>query len=474
MYKQAPDRTIEETFKHCIAEVKRNVEPLGVKVWFKYLGNCSVVMLYTTKQRPLGSDPVVIFGQFPEKGAKKAKGEGYFLYHRDTFLVDFNGKSDQQILSQTTKMFPNIQNLKRAPETSEPERLKRAKPAKFVKTAEDATQQIIEMGVQEMMLEVMLEVTALATKTVILQEQAEEEKNESFNTKSAQPILYDCSSLSCDTAPETDVSLSVQPHCCLVLDNVVSPDTYVVDFVRGFSSPEFSPTLLMNLNSEQSFEPDSPFEPRQLFYSPQQLAPVSFSAVESGYPNYETPNSVSYQPHQFSIPQHFSDCWQQQFPPQIPTFVHEPSQMQLQSQPEPTTIQSTSTLNPLLRFADYQRRHALKKVWGERNCEKKTLPSGNKGKPPKKVNVSVTTIQAPEFKHRKPCALFELVFKAKGEVCPSMMIQHVTEKSQYLCEVCRVILHDTCHTLYHQYVAEEKLDLKLCTQVFIPPPPKHA
>ena len=130
----------------------------------------------TQKQRPLGSDPVVIFGQFPEKGAKKAKGEGYFLYHRDTFLGDFNGKSDQQILSQTTKMFPNIQNLKRVPETSEPERLKRAKPAKFVKTAEDATQQIIEMGVQEMMLEVMLEVTALATKTVILQEQAEEEK----------------------------------------------------------------------------------------------------------------------------------------------------------------------------------------------------------------------------------------------------------------------------------------------------------
>ena len=45
-----------------------------------------------------------------------------------------------------------------------------------MKTAEDATQQIIEMGGQEIMLEVMLEVTALGTKTVILQEQAEEEK----------------------------------------------------------------------------------------------------------------------------------------------------------------------------------------------------------------------------------------------------------------------------------------------------------
>ena len=116
----------------------------------------------------------------------------------------------------------------------------------------------------------------------------------------------------------------------------------------------------------------------------------------------------------------------------------------------------------------------LKKVWGERNCEKKTLPYGNKGKPPKKVNVPVTTIQAPEFKHLKPCALYELVFKAKGEVCPSMMIQDVTEKPQYLCEVYRVTRHDNCHTLYHQYVIKEKLDLKLFMQVFIPPPPKHA
>ena len=49
-------------------------------------------MLYTTKQHPFGADPIVIFGQFPEKGAKKAKGQGYVLYHRDTFLGDFNEK----------------------------------------------------------------------------------------------------------------------------------------------------------------------------------------------------------------------------------------------------------------------------------------------------------------------------------------------------------------------------------------------
>ena len=121
MSKQAEGRTIEETFKHCLTVVKRNVEPLGVKVWSKYLGNCSVVMLYTTKQCSFGADPVVIFGQFPEKGAKKAKGEGYVLYHRDTFLGDFNGKSDQQILNQTSKMFGNIQNFKRGAENCEPD-----------------------------------------------------------------------------------------------------------------------------------------------------------------------------------------------------------------------------------------------------------------------------------------------------------------------------------------------------------------
>ena len=126
-------------------------------------------MLYTTKQRPLGADPIVIFGQFPEKGAKKAKGEGYVLYHRDTFLGDFNGKSHQQILNQTSKMFGNIQNFKWVAENCEPvERLKRAKPTKFVKTPEDAAEHIVEMVVQDMSLEVMLEVTALETKQVIL------------------------------------------------------------------------------------------------------------------------------------------------------------------------------------------------------------------------------------------------------------------------------------------------------------------
>ena len=54
------------------------------------------------------------------------------------------------------------------------------------------------------------------------------------------------------------------------------------------------------------------------------------------------------------------------------------------------------------------------------------------------------------------------------------MLQDVTEKSQYLCEACHIIIHDTCHMLYHQYTDEEKLSLQLCTQISMPPPPKHA
>ena len=425
--------TIEETFKHCVANVKSKVEPLGVKVWLKYLGNCSVVMLYTTKQRPLGSDPVVIFGQFPEKGAKKAKGEGYALYHRDVFLGDFHGKSDDQIVSQTTKLFGNTHNLKRAADNCEPPfaRLKRAKQAKFVKTPEDACEEIIQMGVQEMCLEVILDVTAQATKEIILQEQAEEQKNESVNTEYTEPVPNNCFVSSCGT--ETIV-LHTQPHSYAfspVFEDVVSPGTYVVDFVPDFSSPPgFSPTMLFNFPSEEGF--DSPLQPRELFTSvfPSQICPVHV--------------------------------------------VCEPAQQHAQLPSAPLISTPTTTFNPMQSFAEYHRRHALKKVWGERNPEKKTLPTGSKGKPPKKVNVPTTTLHMAEFKHRKPCALYELLYKERGEVCPSMMLQDVTEKSQYLCEACRVIIHDTCHTLYHQYVAEEKLSLQLCTQVFIPPPPKHA
>ena len=59
---------------------------------------------------------VAIFDQFTEKGVKKANDEGYVLYHCDAFLGDFNGKSEQQIVSQTSKIFGNIHNLKQTAE----------------------------------------------------------------------------------------------------------------------------------------------------------------------------------------------------------------------------------------------------------------------------------------------------------------------------------------------------------------------
>ena len=65
-------------------------------------------------------------------------------------------------------------------------------------------------------------------------------------------------------------------------------------------------------------------------------------------------------------------------------------------------------------------------------------------------------------------------FKERVEVRPSIMLQDVTEKLQHFCEACRVIVPDTCHALYHQYMTGEKLRLQLRTQMFIPSPRKHA
>ena len=55
---------------------------------------------------------------------KKAKDEGYVLYHRDAFLGDFNGKSEQQIVSQTSKIFGNIHNLKQTAKQAEEQKMK--------------------------------------------------------------------------------------------------------------------------------------------------------------------------------------------------------------------------------------------------------------------------------------------------------------------------------------------------------------
>ena len=72
----------------------------------------------------MGSDPVGIFDQSTEKGVKNAKDEGHVLYHRDALLGDFNGKSEQQIVSQTSTIFGNIHNLKQTAEQAEEQKMK--------------------------------------------------------------------------------------------------------------------------------------------------------------------------------------------------------------------------------------------------------------------------------------------------------------------------------------------------------------
>ena len=82
------------------------VLPLGVKVWLKYLGNCSVVMLYTTKQRPLfGFRPSWYLWPDHRKGSDESKRWRVCSVSSWCILGDFNGKSEQQIV------FPNLQNI---------------------------------------------------------------------------------------------------------------------------------------------------------------------------------------------------------------------------------------------------------------------------------------------------------------------------------------------------------------------------
>ena len=72
----------------------------------------------------MGSDPVGIFDQFTKKRVKKAKDEGYVLYHRDAFWEISTEKSEQQIVSQTSKIFGNIHNLKQSAEQAEEQKMK--------------------------------------------------------------------------------------------------------------------------------------------------------------------------------------------------------------------------------------------------------------------------------------------------------------------------------------------------------------
>ena len=80
--------TIEAAFKTTLKNVKNalqgNGSTLNIYSTYFYEQSSHIVLLFAGTERPSKTEP--IWGLFPDKGPRKKLGQGYALYHRDTFL----------------------------------------------------------------------------------------------------------------------------------------------------------------------------------------------------------------------------------------------------------------------------------------------------------------------------------------------------------------------------------------------------
>ena len=103
--------TIENLFQKTLADVKAALETVSeqclMKVWSKHLyeRGSHVVLLYAGPQKPFStSDSISLWGHFPKKGRLISKGKNYVLYHRDTFLDEFQNKSPEEVIILSKKL----------------------------------------------------------------------------------------------------------------------------------------------------------------------------------------------------------------------------------------------------------------------------------------------------------------------------------------------------------------------------------
>jgi len=170
-----PKMNIHNNFKACLASVIKALgeAEVGVTVKSRYLGNCSVVVLFKGPKLPFANDPVSWMGQFDPKSPLKkvAASKQFVIYHRDKFLEDFDHKSDASILKAVGSMLQlpmkrsakvlapigSSEGSSAAKSSKVSLGLKRAKNAARLDTDLDVCEEMILQTKQEMMVQVIHE-----------------------------------------------------------------------------------------------------------------------------------------------------------------------------------------------------------------------------------------------------------------------------------------------------------------------------
>ena len=97
---------MEAKFKATFAKVKSAITAHEladkIKIYSKYLGPYTVVVLYTGTQKPY-TDQMVTLGTLGKE--LRVATETAVLYHRDQFLVEFEGKQEAKIAQEIALLF---------------------------------------------------------------------------------------------------------------------------------------------------------------------------------------------------------------------------------------------------------------------------------------------------------------------------------------------------------------------------------
>ena len=442
---------IEAAFKTTLKNVKNalkgNGSTLNIYSTYLYERSSHIVLLYAGTERPFKTE--AIWGLFPDKGPRKKLGQGYALYHRDTFLHEFQNKTEQGIVGHAHRLLSISPSNEQCANTtmhrpSKKSCLRRNTNPKNINTAEKAHEEIFEMTVQEAILQIALDVCSETVRTIQDSEPLDIANaiiSEVVNVTLPE-IASDCIQAVTNTEnlKEVDPIPPQEEEAAEALDRETMEETSPTCTFQqqlSFCSP-FSPTF----NSLPDFS-ESPLCPRNLFGEQQSAYVASF-----------------HDPNQNTISLSVYGTAPTTFPPTLPQPIQvcsiQPPSIQCHTQAKQITDQ----------IATYMQRHRWVKCWGER--KQPTLPAGSKGKAARHKTVEKIQVPAPNstaFKNTKPCKLFQIY----GRPCMAMEQQQVSKHTPYICFECAVYLHKECSSVYHAFHARERVDLELLNAWFARP-----
>ena len=122
----------EKQFQHCLKKVKSGFlnNPYGISIWSGYVceRNSHAVLLFIGNKKPIKTDSVSLWGQFPPSGAlrKICKAFNFALFGGEIFWKEFRSCKDVEVLEKVCKLM-QIQQKEAIPTLQSDNQLKRKK-----------------------------------------------------------------------------------------------------------------------------------------------------------------------------------------------------------------------------------------------------------------------------------------------------------------------------------------------------------